>query len=171
MPYLLSQAYPWQLQLRACAHTQEHKGSAGSGQHAVDMLSAVQAWAQRYALTCRDVADAFNRPGAAAAQQLDEALQLLEDLPWRFLADPGPSRGRAVRVLRRLQQAEADEALNDDGYHNSPSDAEPDKAAMGAPCRAWRHQPTKAQRLACRIQRNLDMGNITRAARALSSEP
>lgn len=48
-----------------------------------------------------------------------------------------------------------------------------DGDAAGAPsrCRARRRQPLEAQRPACRTQCHVMVGNITRAAHALNSEP
>ena len=84
------------------------RGSAVS--HNVCLRSKCRLGAQRHGLACREVANAFSRPGEVAKRQLDKALQLLGHLPWRFRADSGPSLGAcpALRGLHGWRRLAAD---------------------------------------------------------------
>ena len=98
---------------------------------------------------------------------------MLGELSWRCLAESGPLRGRVGRVQHRLRQVEAAAARNDDELNNSPSDVDIGRGRRGravtVPGSA--RQPLEAQRPACRTQCHVMVGNITRAAHALNSEP
>ena len=114
----------------------------------------------------QDVVDAaLHTSGPAAAQLLDSRLQALADIPRRILADGGSSRGRAHRIARRAADVDAGVPLADE------ADDDVERAATGAPARAERRPLSDDQRCAARIQRHLQAYSVTRAARALNSEP
>ena len=111
-----------------------------------------------------DVIDAAaHARGPQAAQQIDDALEALASLPELALADRGGSGGRARRILARLRRIADGDPLDD-----SDDDSE---ATGGRRVAARRRRLSEDAELARRIQRSLDVANITKAARALSSAP
>ena len=130
--------------------------------------AAHPAWAAEAAERMRKIMDAAaSAIGPDAAQEVHAALAGVCSLPQQVLADNNSSKGRPRRILARLSRLAEGLPLNDE------NDDEDDIG--GAPrahtTRGQRRPVSEDQRTATRIQRFLELSSVTRAARALASQP
>ena len=107
--------------------------------------------------------------GQGAAAEIDAAIEELNDLPRRVLADHGSSRGRARRILARLTRIERGEPLDDE--QDAAAAAAGEGAAPAARRGGQRGVLSEEQQTAARIKTHLQRGSISRAARALKNVP
>lgn len=102
---------------------------------------------------------AANARGNRAAQQIDAAIERLGDLPRRILADHR-EKGLDKRIIARCERIERGEPLIDE----DPVDRSPAAARRA-------RRLSEDQRIAARVQRMLNIGSVSRAARALEEAP
>ena len=125
------------------------------------------AWSRQLGTTLRAVVDTCaHAQGDGAAAEIEAAIETLNGLVRRVLADHGASRGRAKRILARVARIEADLPLDDDEGSDSSGGA-----AAARPAPRARSNVSEDQKLATRIAQQLKRGSISRAARALKNVP
>ena len=123
-------------------------------------------WGRVFARAVTDVVDAIERADdPRASEEVCEALDVLADLPRRALADNRGSTGSKRRALARMARIEAGEALEDEDDDEATCERD---ATLP---RSRRRQLSADQVKALCVDRMLSVGNITRAARVLASEP
>ena len=123
------------------------------------------AWSRLLCAALRKLIDACaHAQGDGAAAEIERAIEELNDLPRRVLADHCSSSGRVRRILGRVARIEQGLPLLDEIGDNAA-----DAAAPAAPRR--RVTLGEEQRLAARITQHLQRGSISRAARALKDIP
>jgi hypothetical protein len=126
-------------------------------------LEAHGPWAQALGEAMRQLLDvAAYASGPQAADQVDAAMDALEDIPRRVLATDGrSSKARARHITARVARLAEGIPLEDEEGGNGGVEA----------ARSHRRTLSAAQLLARRIQKCLAQGSITRAARALAEQP
>ncbi len=123
------------------------------------------AWGAATAAGIAAIVDALHHGvGAQGRHQLQEALAALSDLPALALADPGASKSRGRRALARLNRMALGLQPDDVEGLGSESPRLHDR-------RRRRSTIASQEKMALRIQRYLNRGSVSRAAKVLESEP
>ena len=137
------------------------------------------AWGFAFGTQCHKLIDAaaFAR-GDQASDAVDEALDGLIDCARRVLADHGSSGGRARRINGRATRVAHGERLTDDDDEDSAA-ADTHGGAHAASSARREHYARRRPGLsmpeeyytAARVRRYLQLGNVSRGARAIDGLP